>query len=92
MEQTACLRALRLGERAVIISLHHEEEMGRRLKELGLIPGTEVTCVAQSPAGDPAAYLIRGAVIALRGRDAALIQVRPNREEKSPVLAGGCPV
>ena len=29
-----------------------------------------MTCTAVSPAGDPAAYLIRGAVIALRGRDA----------------------
>ena len=31
---------------------------------------SRVTCTAVSPAGDPAAYLIRGAVIALRGRDA----------------------
>ena len=42
----------------------------RRLLDIGLIPGTRVTCTAVSPAGDPAAYLIRGAVIALRGRDA----------------------
>ena len=41
-----------------------------RLLDTGLIPGTRVTCTAVSPAGDPAAYLIRGAVIALRGRDA----------------------
>ena len=44
--------------------------MRRRLLDIGLIPGTRVTCTAVSPAGDPAAYLIRGAVIALRGRDA----------------------
>ena len=45
-------------------------QMRRRLLDIGLIPGTRVTCTAVSPAGDPAAYLIRGAVIALRGRDA----------------------
>ena len=39
-------------------------------EKYGLIPGTRVTCTAVSPAGDPAANLIRGAVIALRGRDA----------------------
>ena len=49
--------------------------MRRRLFDLGLIPGTQVTCTARSPAGDPAAYLIRGAVVALRGRDAGEIRV-----------------
>ena len=61
------LNSLRVGQ-----SSHIEAEpaMRRRLLDIGLIPGTRVTCTAVSPAGDPAAYLIRGAVIALRGRDA----------------------
>ena len=45
-------------------------ERGGRGYVLVDLPGTRVTCTAVSPAGDPAAYLIRGAVIALRGRDA----------------------
>ena len=40
---------------------------------LGLIPGTRVTCQGRSPAGDPAAYLVRGTVVALRARDAAAV-------------------
>ena len=44
--------------------------MERRLTDLGLVPGTKVTCQARSPAGDPCAYLIRGALIALRRTDA----------------------
>ena len=56
------LNSLRVGQA--------EPAMRRRLLDIGLIPGTRVTCTAVSPAGDPAAYLIRGAVIALRGRDA----------------------
>ena len=39
--------------------------------------GVGGTCVAASPAGDPSAYLIRGAVVALRARDAAGIRVEP---------------
>lgn len=54
-----------------------ERAMRRRLMDMGLIPGTRVTCVVASPAGDPSAYLIRGAVVALRGRDAAGIRVAP---------------
>ena len=86
MERLDCLCALRPGERAVVTSLYHEEEMARRLKELGFVPGTAVTCVARSPAGDPAAYLVRGAVIALRERDAALVGARP-APEGEPVPA-----
>ncbi len=42
-----------------------------RLGELGLIKGTEVKCLFRAPSGDPTAYLIRGASIALR-KDCAL--------------------
>ena len=62
------LNSLRVGQSARVS--HIEPAMRRRLLDIGLIPGTRVTCTAVSPAGDPAAYLIRGAVIALRGRDA----------------------
>ena len=44
--------------------------------ELGLIDGTPVECLTRSPLGDPTAYEIRGAVIALRKEDAAGIQIR----------------
>ena len=43
--------------------------MSRRLQDMGLVRGTRVECLHRSPFGDPAAYLIRGAVIALRQED-----------------------
>ncbi len=49
--------------------------MRRRLLDMGLIEGTKVECVQKSPAGDPIAYLIRGAVIALRSEDSSRIFV-----------------
>lgn len=64
------LNSLRVGQSACVSHIEAEPAMRRRLLDIGLIPGTRVTCTAVSPAGDPAAYLIRGAVIALRGRDA----------------------
>ena len=64
------LNSLRVGQSALVSHIEAEPAMRRRLLDIGLIPGTRVTCTAVSPAGDPAAYLIRGAVIALRGRDA----------------------
>ena len=64
------LTNLKVGQRARVTALHSGGSMRRRLQDIGLIAGTEVECVQKSPAGDPVAYLIRGAVIALRGRDA----------------------
>ena len=69
------LRDLQVGESARVLAVRAGMGMGRRLTDLGLIPGTAVKCVAKSPAGDPAAYLIRGAVIALRRRDAGGVEV-----------------
>ena len=64
------MSALRDGESGYVIQLDAGPAMEQRLADLGLIRGTRVTCVARSPAGDPCAYLIRGAVIALRRGDA----------------------
>ncbi len=50
--------------------------MRRRLQDIGLINGTKVICLQKSPFGDPAAYLIRGAVIAIRAEDSSNIVVK----------------
>ena len=49
--------------------------MRRRLQDLGIVTGSDVVCVGTSPLGDPRAYLIKGAVIAIRNREADLIEV-----------------
>jgi len=49
----------------------------RRLFDLGIIPGTEITVELVNPGGDPTAYRIRGSVIALRNSQARLIKVNP---------------
>ena len=67
-----CLNQLKPGEEAVVTSISGEN---RRLRDLVLIEGTKVKCVLKSPLGDPAAYKIRGAVIAIRREDAADIKV-----------------
>ena len=70
MYETLCLSALAEGESAYVTEISAGPAMDRRLTDLGLVRGTRVTCVLRSPAGDPCAYLIRGALIALRRADA----------------------
>ena len=69
------LNDLPLGQRARIGRVCLEGAMGRRLSELGFLPGSEIACLLVSPLGDPRAYWICDTLIALRGRDARHIEL-----------------
>ncbi len=75
MNELNYLNKIKPGHFAKIVSVSAPAGLRRRLLDLGLIPDTVVECVGRSPGGDPAAYLIRGAVIALRGKDCSNITV-----------------
>jgi len=70
------LATLHEGESAQVVSLLNKGRIKSRLQDLGLVPGTQVLCIQKSPYGDPVAYGIRGAVIALRLDDAKDVLVR----------------
>lgn len=70
------LTELKPGQKATIEKLISIDDMRRRLQDIGLIEGTMVECVGSSPLGDPSAYLIRGAVIALRSEDSGMVLVK----------------
>jgi ferrous iron transport protein A len=65
------------GQTARVREVRSTGSMQRRLLDMGLIAGTPVACLQKSPGGDPVAYLIRGAVIAIRHEDSANILVEP---------------
>ncbi len=71
------LRDARLGEtvRVVEISRACQATQRRRLLDLGVVRGTRITPELASATGDPVAYEIRGALIALRRQQAAWIRV-----------------
>ena len=70
------LNTLQEGQRARVTDILSSGSMRRRLQDIGLIEGTDVQCMQKSPSGDPVAYLIRGAVIALRCEDSRNILVQ----------------
>ena len=88
MYETLCLSALPEGESAYVTQVRAGPAMDRRLIDLGLVRGTRVTCVLKSPAGDPCAYLIRGALVALRRADADGVALeRQVQETPAPAVA-----
>ena len=74
-EDKILLNEIQEGEPAVVKELISTGSMRRRLLDIGLVEGTNIECLQKSPAGDPVAYLIRGAVIALRAEDSAAVLV-----------------
>lgn len=70
-------------------NLYHVSEINceiktkERLSELGLIPGSAIRYVMSAPSGEPRAYLIRGAVIALRSECTNGVTVVPERKRQN---------
>ena len=73
------LSELQLGESGQVVRVEGMEEQRRRLMDLGVIPGTIIAAEMASPMGDPTAYRIRGALIALRKDQAGLIVIEPEK-------------
>ena len=75
------LNDIQPGQFARVKKINSRSEMKRRLLDLGLIENTEIECIGRSPSGEPTAFLIRGAVIAIRADDCADIFIEPKRGE-----------
>lgn len=76
MNKYISLDKLKPREAATVTSLDASCSMKGRFEDLGITPGTEIRCVMVSPLGDPTAYLVRGALIAIRREDAKGIGIR----------------
>lgn len=70
------LSDLDVGDIAQVVSILPCSAIRRRLQDIGLVEGTKVQCLHKSPSGDPVAFYIRGAVIALRNEDSANILIQ----------------
>ncbi|MEG1584274.1 MAG: FeoA family protein [Anaerovorax sp.] len=75
MEHKKTLNRLSLGEKAKVCTLSATGSLRQRMLDLGIVPGASVMALHRSPSGDPTAYFIMGAVIALRHDDAREILV-----------------
>lgn len=75
MATTVSLRSLAKGQHATIASITAEGEMGRRIRDMGLVPGVEIQVVGRAPLEDPVAIRLLGFTLTLRNNEADYIQV-----------------
>lgn len=81
-ESAETLASLRPGQhgQVVAISPRIRGAERRRMMDLGILPGVTIAAELVSPSGDPTAYRIRGAMIALRREQAQLINIQRKAE------------
>ncbi len=72
----ARLSDLSPGQEATIVTVDDTGPVGRRLLDLGLLPGTHVRALRHAPLGDPGVYELRGYRLCLRRSESERVQVR----------------
>ncbi len=72
------MREMKDNQSGKISSIKVEGELGRRIRDMGLIPGTEFTVQGRAPLYDPVAVRVRGFTLSLRNREADYIDVEVN--------------
>jgi len=77
MAATVKLSALPMGASAVVRDIQRTDSGSVRLREMGLLVGTEVTHVRCAPLGDPMEIKVRGYHLTLRKSEASLVTVEP---------------
>lgn len=69
------LRAAKIGDTVKVVKLHGEGAVKRRIMDMGITKGVEVTVRKVAPLGDPVEVTVRGYELSLRKADAEMIEV-----------------
>ena len=69
------LRECAVGETAVVAKITGEGALRRRMMDMGITKGTEVTIHKVAPLGDPIEVTVRGYELSIRKADADMIEV-----------------
>jgi ferrous iron transport protein A len=72
------LSALPVGSQAIIRKFVGTNSARIRLREMGMLAGTELTFVRKAPLGDPIEIKVRGYRLTLRKTEAEFIMVEPS--------------
>jgi ferrous iron transport protein A len=72
------LTNLPIGTEATIIAVNGNNQITRRLMEMGVVPGVSVRVVKSAPFGDPLEIRLRGYNLAMRKSEADSIEVSSN--------------
>ena len=73
--ETISLRQMQVDQTGTIASIKAAGELGRRIRDMGIIPGKEIRIQGKAPLYDPVSLRIMGFTLTLRNNEADHIQV-----------------
>ena len=68
------LKNTKIGQTVTVVKLHGEGAVKRRIMDMGLTRGTEVTVQKVAPLGDPIELTVRGYQLSIRKADAEMVE------------------
>jgi len=69
------LKDVKIGETAIVVKLHGEGAIKRRIMDMGVTRGVDIYVRKVAPLGDPMEVTIRGYELSIRKHDAEMIEV-----------------
>ena len=77
MTNTINLREMQVNQTGTIRSVRATGELGRRIRDMGIVPNTEIRVVGRAPLKDQVAIRLLDLTITLRNNEADFITVEP---------------
>ncbi len=78
------LRKMKRNQTGTITAIKVGGEMGRRLREMGLVPGAEIAIQGRAPLYDPVALRVLGGTLTLRNNEADYIEIEVDNDGADP--------
>ncbi len=78
--QVVPLRKMAKGQKGIIHKVNASGELGRRIRDMGIVPGTPFQVQGRAPLRDPVAIRIRNFTLSLRNNEADFIEVEVEEE------------
>ena len=72
------MRKMSDNQSGTVAAIKVAGDLGRRIRDMGLVPGTDIKIQGRAPLNDPVALRVRGATLTLRNNEADYIEVEVN--------------
>jgi ferrous iron transport protein A len=69
------MRQMEKNQNGIISSVKASGELGRRIRDMGLVPGTLIKIQGRAPLKDPVALRVKGFTLTLRNKEADFIEM-----------------
>jgi len=75
MNKKISLRQMKINQSGIIREVRSNGELGRRIRDMGLVPNTEILVIGRAPLNDPVALRLKDFTLTLRNNEADWITV-----------------